>query len=68
MDKELQEWYQLHTFHKYSGSFETKELAEFLKVSERTIQRWLKDKTKPSDKQLAKISQFLEEKGSKESI
>jgi transcriptional regulator with XRE-family HTH domain len=64
MDKELEAWYQLHEFHKYSGSYETKDLAEFIGVSERTIQRWLKDKAKPNDKQIAKISKYLENKQS----
>lgn len=59
MDKELQEWYQLHMFHLYAGSFKTKELAEFLGVSERTIQRWLKEKARPKEEQLAKIAQYI---------
>ncbi len=59
MDKELQAWYQLHEFHMYSGSYETKELAEFIGVSTRTIQRWLKEKTKPDLKQLARISEYI---------
>ncbi|MCX5707721.1 MAG: helix-turn-helix transcriptional regulator [Candidatus Omnitrophica bacterium] len=69
MDKNLEEWYELHKFHFYSGSYETKDLAEFIGVSERTIQRWLKDKTKPNDKQLAKIRKYLEKQESpKEAI
>ena len=69
MDRELQEWYQLHQFHMYSGSYETKELAEFLGVSERTIQRWLKEKTKPSKEQLNKINKYLKQKkGPKEAL
>lgn len=59
MDKELEEWYKLHQFHLYSGSYETKELAKFLEVNPRTIQRWLKEKTKPSNEQLAQIKRFL---------
>ncbi len=59
MDKELQAWYHLHEFHMYSGSYETKGLAEFLGVSTRTIQRWLKEKTKPDSMQLAKISEYI---------
>ena len=33
MDKELEEWYKLHKFHFYSGSYETKDLANYLDVS-----------------------------------
>ena len=62
MDKELQEWYQLHEFYMYSGSYQTKELAEFLDVTERTIQRWLKEKTKPNAEQLARIGKYLQTK------
>jgi len=64
MDKELQEWFKLHEFYMYSGDYQTKELAEYLGTSERTIQRWLKDKTKPNAKQLAMIGKYLDEKKS----
>lgn len=62
MDKELQEWYKLHRFHLYSGSCQTKDLANYLGVSSRTIQRWIKEKTKPSKEQLMRISRYLKEK------
>lgn len=65
MDKELQEWYSLHKFYFYSGSYETKELANFLGVSPRTIQRWLKEKTRPNKAQLAQIKLYLEQNTSK---
>lgn len=68
MEKELQDWYQLHQFHLYSGSYETKDLADFLGVSPRTIQRWLKGKTKPRKEQLARIKRYLVEKESKISL
>jgi uncharacterized protein YjcR len=68
MDKELEEWYKLHQFHLYSGSYETKDLANFLSVSSRTIQRWLKEKSKPSKKQLAQIKRYLAERESKISL
>lgn len=59
MDRELEEWYKLHKFHLYSGSYETKDLANFLGVSPRTIQRWLKEKTKPSKEELLQIKRYL---------
>lgn len=68
MEKELEEWHNLHKFHLYSGSYETKDLANFLGVSRRTIQRWLKEKTKPSKEQLAQIKRYLVEKESKISL
>jgi uncharacterized protein YjcR len=68
MDKELEEWFKLHKFHFYSGSYETKDLANFLGVSPRTIQRWLKEKTKPSKEQLARIKLYLAKKEQKDSL
>lgn len=65
MEKELEEWHKLHKFHLYSGSYETKDLANFLGVSPRTIQRWLKEKTKPNKEQLAQIKKYLSERESK---
>lgn len=59
MDKELEEWDKLHKFHFYSGSYETKDLAKYLGVSPRTIQRWFKGKTKPRNEQLARIKRYL---------
>ena len=68
MDRELEEWYTLHRFHLYSGSYETKDLAEFLGVSPRTIQRWLKEKTKPSKEALTQIKLYLAKKEQKGSL
>ena len=68
MEKELKEWYRLHQFHLYSGSYETKDLANFLKVSPRTIQRWLKEKSKPTKEQLAQIKRYLVENQPKDSL
>lgn len=61
MDKELEDWYKLHKFHLYSSSYETKDLANFLGVSPRTIQRWIREKTKPNKEQLAQIGRYLKE-------
>jgi transcriptional regulator with XRE-family HTH domain len=68
MDKELEEWYKLHKFHLYTSNYETKDLANYLGISPRTIQRWLKEKTKPSKEQLVKIKRYLAEKESKDSL
>lgn len=59
MDKELEEWYKLHKFHFYSGSFKTTDLAKYLRIAPRTIQRWLKEKTKPSKELLAQIKRYI---------
>lgn len=59
MEKELEEWYKLHKFHLYSGKFQTKDLARYLSVNPRTIQRWLKEKSKPSEEQKAQIMKYL---------
>ncbi len=64
MEKELEEWYKLHKF--YIGDYQTKDLANHLKVSPRTIQRWLKDKYRPKKEQLARIRQYLESKSNVE--
>jgi transposase-like protein len=68
MDRELQEWYDLHRVHLYSGNYETKDLADFLRVTSRTIQRWLREKTKPNKEQLKQIKQYLVQKSSKISL
>lgn len=60
MDKELEEWYKLHKF--YMGEYQTKDLGEYLKVSPRTIQRWFKEITKPTKKQLEQIITYLDSK------
>lgn len=62
MDKELEAWLSLHNFYLYSGSYETKGLANYLGVAPRTIERWIKDKNRPKREQLAKIRLYLESK------
>jgi len=68
MDKDLEEWYKLHKFHFYAGSYETKDLAKYLVVSPRTIQRWVKEKTRPSKEQLAQIRRYLAQNETKNSL
>ena len=63
MKKELEEWYKLHKFYKYSD-YLTKDLADYLKVSPRTVQRWIKGKTNLSKKELLQIKRYLAEKTS----
>jgi DNA-binding transcriptional regulator YiaG len=58
MEKELVDWYKLHEFHR-SYDYQTEELAQHLKISSRTIQRWLKGKSKPSQKNLDSIKEYL---------
>lgn len=57
MKKELEDWLKLHKF--YMGDYQTKDLAGYLKVSVRTIQRWLKEKGCPNTEQLASIKRYL---------
>ena len=68
MEKELREWCNLHKFYLYSSSYETKDLAKYLGVSSRTIQRWLKEKTRPNKKHLAQIKRYLVENESNASL
>ncbi|MBU1999377.1 MAG: helix-turn-helix domain-containing protein [Candidatus Omnitrophica bacterium] len=49
----------MHQFHLNSGGYQTKDLAEYLGVSTRTIQRWLKEKSDPDDKEMAQIREYL---------
>ena len=65
MAKELEEWLKLHKFYQYY-EYLTKDLAEYLNVSPRTIQRWIKGQTQPNKKQLARIKEYLSEKKSAE--
>ena len=59
--KELEEWEKLHNF--YMGSdYLTKDLADFLNVTSKTIQRWLKGSSRPSKKKLEKIKIYLARK------
>lgn len=64
--KEFEDWHKLHQFHKYSD-YLTKDLASFLKVSPRTIQRWIKGETKPDKKKLGLIKVYLSGKSSESS-
>ncbi len=58
MENPIGEFKRLHEF--YGGfDYQTKELAEYLNVSTRTVQRWMKGKTAPSDGEMKKIKAYL---------
>ena len=58
MGNAIQEFKRLHELY---GGFDcqTKELAKYLDVSTRTVQRWMKGKTVPSDGEMKKIKAYL---------
>jgi len=62
MDPILEEWFKLHKFYK-RWDFLTKDLAEYLNVSPRIIQMWIKGKRRPNPKKLEKIKEYLKNKG-----
>jgi len=64
MNNPLEEFKKLHQFHHGGFDYQTKEIAEYLKVSTRTIQRWMKGKTAPSEDELNKIQSYLNSKKS----
>ena len=59
MEKALGEWINWHKGQ--ISSFHTKDLAAYLGVSTRTIQRWIKGKTRPKEDQLQRIMQYVKE-------
>jgi len=64
MENELEAWQKAHKFYAYSA-YLTKDLALYLKVSPRTVQRWLKGKTHPKETQLGLIKKYLSENAKK---
>ena len=61
MEEELEELRKLHQFYLYSD-YKSGEIAKYIGVSKRTIQRWLKGVNKPNIKKLRKIRKYLEKK------
>ena len=59
MYKELEDWLNLHKVYLYSGSYQTKDPANYLGVSPRTVQRWIKEKAMPAKEQLMRIKAYL---------
>lgn len=66
MLKEFEDWKKLHNFYKGSD-YLTKDMADFLKVSPRTIQRWIKGTTKPDKEKLETIKVYLSSRDFKNS-
>ncbi|OGX26315.1 MAG: hypothetical protein A3J51_04785 [Omnitrophica WOR_2 bacterium RIFCSPHIGHO2_02_FULL_45_21] len=59
MDEELEKWLKLHKFYLYSDSYQTKELANYLRVTPRTIERWISEKNTPNKEQSERIKAYL---------
>ena len=64
MEEELEELRKLHQFYLYSD-YKTEEIAKYIGVSKRTVQRWLKEVNKPNLKKLRKIRKYLGKKRGK---
>ena len=62
MQNPLEEFKRLHKFYKGGFDYQTKELAGYLDVSTRTIQRWTKGITSPSEAESKKIQAYLNSK------
>lgn len=66
MENPLEEFKKLHKF--YLGSdYLTKDLAEYVGVSTRTIQRWMKGKNAPPGEKIKKIEAYLNTKAKENS-
>lgn len=66
MNNPFDEFRKLHKFYAGGYDYQTKELAEHLGVTTRTIQRWLIGKTHPSESQMKHIQAYLN--GKKDSL
>jgi len=59
MQNALEKYIKLHKFYSGGFDYQTKELAKYLCVTTRTIQRWMKRKTGPNNEQLKRIEEYL---------
>lgn len=59
---EFNQWKAKHKEYFNMPGYRTNELAKYLGVSAKTIQRWLKGQYAPNREQLDKIGKYLEEK------
>jgi transcriptional regulator with XRE-family HTH domain len=58
----LEAYKKLHEFYYGGFDYQTKEIAAYLGVSTRTIQNWMRGKTRPSEEQQKKIQTYLDAK------
>ena len=58
----VEEFKKLHKFYIYTEHYQTKDLAEFMGVNARTIDRYMSGKTKPSQARLRQIQAYLDMK------
>lgn len=56
--KPLEEFKKLHNIYLYSD-YKIKDLARYLNISRRTVERWLSGKYSPSEEKLKKINEYL---------
>ena len=61
MDTRLKGWAENHKWLPEYAGYTTKDLAAYLGVTTRTIQRWLKGIGKPKEAQLSRIEQFVKD-------
>jgi len=66
MKNPFEEFKELHEFYKGGFDYQTKEIAKYLGVSTRTVQRWMRGKTAPSEEEMKKIQAYLNNKKSKQ--
>lgn len=54
----LEEFKKLHKTYLYSD-YKISDLAKYLNVSRRSVERWLSGKCHPSEKRIKKITEYL---------
>lgn len=62
MRSPIEDFKRLHQFYKWSPYFQIKDLAQWCRVTPRTIHRWLSGKTKPNQARLRQIATYLDNK------
>ncbi len=63
----LEEYKKFHRLYLYDD-YSISDLAKYLSVSRRTVERWLSGKYLPSENHLKKISDYLSIKSSKSKL